>query len=207
MNSVCYVASTVGNGIVSRAKNAFKTIPLAIGVILAVPATAVGLVATPFAAVGRDKVKSLNWLAELSGISTLILPNIFTVAMEILNPNCKISRHNRVEGYLHKSAYSKANAIFFDLKKTNNTFFKREVCTRLFAAILIPTGVVVKVADGVLAVPAVAISVVTFGCIPKVNQFAYDNLRSFSSIPEGISWGLRFAVNPHLITHPRQKRD
>ena len=207
MNSVCYVASTVANGISTRAKNALKNIPCAIVVILTIPATAIGLAATPFAAITFGKVKLFYSLARYSHCSRLILPVIFTVAMEILNPNCKISSHDRLEGTLQKRITLKAIAKLLELTKTNNTFFNREIGSRLFAAILIPTAVVAKFVDGALAVPAVAISVITFGCIPKVNQFAYDNLKSFSSIPESISEVLILTFNPHLRTPPKQNRD
>lgn len=199
MNSVCYVASTLTNAVVSRAQNSIYIIPCALRVIVCPPLTLVGLAVTPLAALSFGKVKELNSFAGLSILSASILPNIFTVAMEILNPNCKITYHSKGEGTLQKKIQLKAKAILLNLTRTNNTIFKREICSRLFVAIMIPTGVVVKVVEGISAVPAVALSIVTFGCIPKVNQFAYDNLRSFGSIPVSISSGLIFTFNPHLI--------
>ncbi len=207
MNSVSNVASIVGNGIVSRVKNAVNIIPCALAAILSIPATAVGLAATPFAALTCGKVEVLNILAKFSGTTTLILPKIFNVAMKILNPNCKISLHDKQEGYFQKMVASKVDAKIVDLIKCSNTFFKKEICSRLFVATMIPTLVVVKVADGILALPAVAASVLTFGCIPKVNQFAYDNLKSFSSIPAHISFGLRLTINPHIALPTNQKRN
>lgn len=188
--------STVSQGVADRAVKAIGIIPCAAYSVGYVGLTAVGLLATPFAAITFGKIYAFKRLANFSGYSVGVLPSIFETAIKIINPNAKIENKKSavVAGFL----MNKINPIVIDLRN-NKSWFKSQILSRAFPVLIIPTSVIGRIADTVLAVGAVAASVVTFGSVSKINEFAANQLASFGGIFKDFSGNLCFIVNPKSV--------
>ncbi len=162
--------------------------------------TLVGIIATPFSAVTCGKYPKLNNWAENTVRAAHILPNIFFRIMKIINPSCRMVNPDFYNlGRFSESITKKIQTKVMNLSAKGQTNFNKQVTLRAVHAAAIPVLVITRCADGLLAIPAVAFSVLTGGTEPKVNKFATIQLRSAGFLILDISRHLRFAVNPNAF--------
>ena len=159
--------------------------------------TLVGILATPFSAITCGTSPKLNTWADGTLRAGDILPNIFFRTMKIINPSCIMENSNQYHsGYFSETITKKIKATEINLRDKRQSFFNKQITLRAVYLFAIPLLTITRLGDGLLAIPAVAISILTCGTEPKVNKFATIQLRSAGLLIAGISSHLRSAVNP-----------
>lgn len=198
MNNVAAnIISRISKEITIRKRPVKALIPCAIECLQDALKATVGIIATPFSAITCGKFKTLNQWSNLTSNGKEILPKIFKVAMTIVNP---LYFQNLIieDGLFAEPVSKKINKTCYKLKYSG-IGFNKNITLRALKVFSIPVLTLTRTADGLLALPAVAVSVLTLGNYPEINGFASNQLRSFGSIFSDVSSNLRAAFNPSAI--------
>lgn len=196
-NIAANVISSISHQVAIRKDPAKDILSCPFGCLLDAMKMGVGIIATPFSIITCGKVKILNRWSDLIPNGANILPRIFSVSVRIINP---VSYEKIIisEGFYTQKASDKIHSTSLNLSNDQN-WATRNVALRALQAIAIPVLIVTRTADGLLAVPLVAVSLLTFGSNPEINGFASNQLKSFGSIFSDVSIHLRAAFNPSAI--------
>ncbi len=196
-NIISNVISSISIQVSIRKKPVKALIPCAIECVKDTLKATGGIIATPFSAITCGKFKTLNQWSDLTSKGQEILPNIFKVAMTIVNP---LYFQNLIieDGLFAEPVSKKINLTSYKLKYSG-IWFNNNITLRALKVFSIPVLTLTRTADGLLALPAVAVSVLTSGNYPEINGFASNQLASFGSIFSDVSSNLRAAFNPSAI--------
>lgn len=194
------VINNISSGITRRIPEVKKIGSCTVDTLKGLGTTLVGIIATPFSALTCGHIRKLNDWSNKTLRAAHILPNIFFRTMKIINPSCIMENPNKYAlGYFSKKLVNKIDDKTEELNQSKQSWFNKHVTLRAVHAFAIPLLVITRLSDGLLAIPAVAISILTGGSKPNVNKFATIQLRSSGFIFTDISFNLRFAVNPNAF--------
>lgn len=153
-----------------------------------------GVLFTALSVLTVGKVKKYNGDAQNTKNSVYILPYAYKGMIGLLGG--KISKTDKPErGYFRE----KFDFPGSGLSSPNGSLLKRaqiQVGTRILYALMAVAAVVSRIADLILGSVAALLSVISFGRIKELNQFALANLTVFGMIDD-VTRGIRGFVNPY----------
>lgn len=197
MNHISNAFSTVSNGVIDRAIKIIEIIPSALECVQFAGNAVIGVVATPFSAITCGKIVKLNKQADLTFKAKLILPQIFTSLMDVINPDFEAEYEEAVkQGYFSEIVTEIFDDKFVELKNSPSVI-NRQFVSRALILVGIPVSIVTRVADTIIAIPLVASSLLICGTEQRLNELALVHLRAPLSIFYDVSISLRCFVNPH----------
>ena len=198
MNHVNAVISSISTQVSIRKNPVKALIPCAVECFKDSFKATAGIIATPFSAITCGKFKTINQWSDLTSKGKEILPKIFKVAMTIVNP---LYSQNLIieDGLFAEPVSKKINLTCYKLKYSG-IWFNNNITLRALKFFSIPVLTLTRTADGLLALPAVAVSVLTLGNYKEINGFASNQLISFGSIFSDVSSNLRAAFNPSSVS-------
>ena len=155
--------------------------------------TVLGVVGTALSVLTGGKDKEFNQLADLTGKSALVLPLLYVRTMQVINPKFKTSEKSTMGVITSKIA----RPIFRKAGKSseNDKFFQKHVVSRIAYLSGAIVSTVTRTADLALGILGAALSVITFGAVPKINTFALRHLKSLAVVDD-VCKGIRGFVNP-----------
>ncbi len=150
---------------------------------------------TPVAGITLGLWETANKQANKTYLSASVLSRVFSGVIKVINPKANVidtedsgcSFFNNIPGKFLNFAVDCAGS---------ESFLTRYVISRGAATLGVLTAVITGIADMILAVPTTALALITFGCSPRINKIAVNQLR-FPEALHFIGSGLRLLVNPH----------
>jgi hypothetical protein len=116
--------------------------------------------------------------------------------LRTINPNIIFSKNPDVygEGFLSDFIIATLSPIAADFSDSDN-FLKRHVASRLTYALLAIACLVTRVVDGIISIPAAALSILTIGQFASINSLAYRTLQAPAIISDLFYYLISF-INP-----------
>ena len=169
---------------------------LLIDVPVSVIRTGVSVAITPFALLALGKSTDLNeWALVNSAHLGRILPSLFEKTIKIINP--KASLPSRQVRFVSSRTFHPIKQKAKSLAKSQS-FFNREVGSRVLHFITAPVGVVASVADLAIGILFAGAAILTLGTFESLNHRAYTQLDSLYILTI-LAVSLLQTVNPKAL--------
>lgn len=155
----------------------------------------IGIVASALSLLSLGSDPEINkYASSLTGKSATILTNLFESIMKVVNPNFK-GRATFDNGFFFNKVTMQIHSLALQTSKSAD-FLKRHIVSRLGFAVYTVASVASRIADLALGIIGISLSVLTFGCVNDINNFAMSQL-SFLGIIGNVCHGIRYVINPH----------
>ncbi len=149
---------------------------------------------TPVAGITLGLWKTANKQAAETRHSAWVFSKPFAGVIKVINPKT-IARANENDTSLFNNIPKKLLGFGLDCANSQSCL-KRYVISRGAFFLGALTAVITGIFDMILAIPATALALITFGCSARINQTAIEQL-IFPEALYFIGVGLRKWVNPH----------